>query len=102
MLELSTMKVKRQVEEAQLRFNLFVLQQQFKETTAMLSEARRSINALRPVLLKYKAKVINIVNYIRHVLFKYKIIHYIYNVLYNINKLFYNKSLITLYHKFST
>ena len=56
MLELNKMKVRRQVEESQLRFNLFVLQQQFKETTSMLSEGRRSLNAMRPILLKYKSK----------------------------------------------
>lgn len=51
------MKAAQQVEESQLRYSQQVLQQQYRETTALVSEARRSLNALTPVLNTYRRKV---------------------------------------------
>ena len=51
------MKAAQQVEESQLRYSQQVLQQQYRETTALVSEARRSINSLTPVLNTYRRKV---------------------------------------------
>ena len=51
------MKAAQQVEESQLRYSQQVLQQQYRETTALVSEARRSLNALTPVLNTYRKKV---------------------------------------------
>ncbi|XP_076065320.1 dynein regulatory complex protein 1-like [Oratosquilla oratoria] len=51
------LKTRRQLEEGQLAFNELVLEQQYRETTAMVSEGRRRLNALRLLLNNYKRKV---------------------------------------------
>ncbi|MPC73656.1 hypothetical protein E2C01_067992 [Portunus trituberculatus] len=57
LVEVMRMKAAQQVEESQLRYSQQVLQQQYRETTALVSEARRSLNALTPVLNTYRRKV---------------------------------------------
>ncbi|XP_071512279.1 dynein regulatory complex protein 1-like isoform X3 [Panulirus ornatus] len=56
LVEVMRMKAAQQVEESQLRYSQQVLQQQFRETTALVSEARRTLNALTPTLNKYRRK----------------------------------------------
>lgn len=51
------MKAAQQVEESKLRYSQQVLQQQYRETTALVSEARRSLNATTPTLNNYRRKV---------------------------------------------
>ncbi|KAK3890717.1 hypothetical protein Pcinc_005352 [Petrolisthes cinctipes] len=55
-VEVMRMKAAQQVEESQLRYSHQVLQQQLKETTAMVSEARRALNTLTPTLNSYRRK----------------------------------------------
>ncbi|XP_050734398.1 uncharacterized protein LOC127007434 isoform X2 [Eriocheir sinensis] len=56
LVEVMRMKAAQQVEESQLRYSQQVLQQQYRETTALVSEARRSLNALTPVINTYRRK----------------------------------------------
>uniref|UniRef100_A0A0P4W235 Dynein regulatory complex protein 1 n=2 Tax=Scylla olivacea TaxID=85551 RepID=A0A0P4W235_SCYOL len=56
LVEVMRMKAAQQVEESQLRYSQQVLQQQYRETTALVSEARRSLNALTPILNTYRRK----------------------------------------------
>ncbi|XP_042205497.1 dynein regulatory complex protein 1-like isoform X2 [Homarus americanus] len=56
LVEVMRMKAAQQVEESQLRYSQQVLQQQYRETTAMVSEARRTLNAITPTLNNYRRK----------------------------------------------
>lgn len=57
LVELMRVKAGQQMEESQLRYNLQVLQQQYRETTALVSEGRRTLNGLRPTLNSNRRKV---------------------------------------------
>lgn len=57
LVELMRVKAGQQMEESQLRYNQQVLQQQYRETTALVSEGRRTLNALRPTLNSNRRKV---------------------------------------------
>ncbi|XP_047498195.1 uncharacterized protein LOC125045122 [Penaeus chinensis] len=56
LVELMRVKAGQQMEESQLRYNQQVLQQQYRETTALVSEGRRTLNALRPSLNSSRRK----------------------------------------------
>ncbi|XP_042880374.1 uncharacterized protein LOC122258473 [Penaeus japonicus] len=56
LVELMRVKAGQQMEESQLRYNLQVLQQQYRETTALVSEGRRTLNGLRPTLNSNRRK----------------------------------------------
>ncbi|XP_066971230.1 dynein regulatory complex protein 1-like [Macrobrachium rosenbergii] len=57
LVEVMRIKAAQQMEESQLRYNQHVLQQQYRETTALVSEGRRSLNALMPTLNSFRRKV---------------------------------------------
>ncbi|KAK7084377.1 hypothetical protein SK128_021954 [Halocaridina rubra] len=56
LVEVMRVKAAQQMEESQLRYNQQVLQQQYRETTALVSEGRRSLNALTPTLNSLRRK----------------------------------------------
>ncbi|XP_068241154.1 dynein regulatory complex protein 1-like [Palaemon carinicauda] len=57
LVEVMRIKAAQQMEESQLRYNQHVLLQQHRETTALVSEGRRSLNALMPTLNSFRRKV---------------------------------------------